>query len=560
MNNYSSLLYKDTLDTTAATWLQENVYMPREVSPNAPGNLNLTQQPWMYDILESIIDPRVKEVNLVMGAQTGKTTILLLSWLLLSKFYPAPCIIGLSTDPLADRLVKRRLLPLIKANKWWADQLPPENKGQESMVLFPSMTTFYTGARTADKLASMPASILLLDEVAKWQKGSVKEAHPYLLVKERVKSFSNYTIVSSSTPSEKEDIFWQEFLHSSQSYYYMPCPHCQQMFKFQFSQDSLVWQVGDVETIRKTACYICPNCKGHITDSDKADIMKRGKWIEEKADHDKGHIGYHLNSLYSPYVTFGEVAVEFTKANASIIRSEALRNFTNSWLALPYSEKGESTSDSDIESIVSNAYFKGEVPSNTAYIVLGGDAGQNQSHWIASAVCLDGTIKVIDWGTIQGYSSINGYGYKKLIDSLKWGQWGVDIAYLDSGYSTEEIYRECLLDLPCRINPTKGTNAAGVWHETRVRTHEDLLLYTYSDYALKMDLAQSIKAKKVLLPADADKELLQGLKGQEIVINKSGKRQWKELKEDHYNDCLKLCLFSTWLNPLDADILEEQSE
>ena len=215
MNNYSKLLYKDTLDTEAAEWLENNIYLPREVSPNSPGQLNLTAQPWMREILESVADPRTKEVNLVMGAQTGKTTILLLSWMLLSKFYPNPCLIGLSTDPLADRLVKRRLLPLIKANKWWAEQLPPENRGQESMVLFPAMTTFYTGARTADKLASMPASILLLDEVSKWQKGSIREAHPYLLVKERVKSFSNHLIISSSTPSEKEDIFWQEFLHSS---------------------------------------------------------------------------------------------------------------------------------------------------------------------------------------------------------------------------------------------------------------------------------------------------------------------------------------------------------
>ena len=76
------------------------------------------------------------------------------------------------------------------------------------MVLFPTMTTFYTGARTADKLASMPASILLLDEVSKWQKGSIREAHPYLLVKEIVKSFSKHLIISSSTPAEKDEIFW----------------------------------------------------------------------------------------------------------------------------------------------------------------------------------------------------------------------------------------------------------------------------------------------------------------------------------------------------------------
>ena len=558
MNNYSNLLYKDTLDTEAATWLEQNIYMPREVSPNAPGQLNLSAQPWIRDILESVIDPRTKEINLVMGAQTGKTTILLLSWMLLSKFYPNPCLIGLSTDPLADRLVKRRLLPLIKANPYWADKLPPENRGQESMILFPAMTTFYTGARTADKLASMPASILLLDEVSKWQKGSIREAHPYLLVKERVKSFSSHLIVSSSTPSEKEEIYWQEFLHSSQSYYYMPCPHCGEYIKFEFSRDTLRWQAGSIDTVQRTAYYSCPCCQGKITDNDKANMMQLGEWRKEKPDHAKGHLGYHLNSLYSPFVTFGEVAAEFVKAQASIIKSEAIRNFTNSWLALPYSEKGQATSDNDIESIISPTYFRGEIPSNTAYIVLGGDAGQNKSHWVAAAICLDGTIRVIDWGYLLAYSSSKGgYGYQKLIKEKRWQEWQVDIAYLDSGYSTEEIYQECLRDLPCKINPTKGSTALGVWNETRVRTHEDLLLYTYSDYSLKMDLSAAIKAKRILLPSDADQELIKGLQGQEVIVTKSGRRQWKELKEDHYNDCLKLCLFSTWVNPLS---LEENTE
>ena len=51
---------------------------------------------------------------------------------------------------------------------------------------------------------------------------------------------------------------------------------------------------------------------------------------------------------------------------------------------------------------------------------------------------------------------------------------------------------------------SKGSTALGVWNETRVRTHEDLLLYTYSDYSLKMDLSAAIKAKRILLPSDAD--------------------------------------------------------
>lgn len=556
MNDFSNLLYSDTLDESAHSWLEKNVYFPREVSPNAPGFLNLDSQPWMKEILDSVMDPRVKEINLVFGAQTGKTTILLLSYLLLSRFNPKPCLIGLSTDPLAQRLVKRRLLPLLKANSWWCEQLPPENQGQESMILFPSMDTFYTGARTADKLASMACGILLLDEVSKWQKGSLREAHPYLLVKERTKSFSNYKIISSSTPSITDEIFWQEYLHSSQSHFFMPCPHCKEYFEFLFTPETLKWEAGNLETIHKTAHYICPHCNGKITNEMKIDVMKKGEWRKTKENHSKGHYGFHLNSIYSPFVTFGDIATEFIKAQNSIIKSEALRNFDNSWKALPFQEVGQSTNSEDIKNIIDNTRFKGEIPEDTLYLVLGGDAGQNQSHYVVSAICEDGSIKLVDWGTILSYSSANGhYGYSSLINDLTYfdknnNAWKIDIAYLDSGYSTNEIYEECARDIFGKINPTKGSTHKGVWSESVVKSHGDLPLFTYSDYSLKMTLHNLILDKVISLPADADSDLIKGLEGQQIILNKSGKREWKDLKEDHYNDCLKLCVFSTWINPI----------
>lgn len=410
----------------------------------------------------------------------------------------------------------------------------------------------------------MPASLLLLDEVSKWQKGSVKEAHPLLLVKERVKSFSSYLIVSSSTPSEPEDVFWQEYLHSSQSHYYMPCPHCQEFIKFEFSKETLQWDAGSLETIRDTAHYVCPKCHNKIYDLEKEEMMQKGKWIKERENHVPGHLGFHLNSMYSPFVKFGDVAVEFVKANASAIKAEALRNFTNSWLAEPYSAQEVSTSKEDILSLIDTTRRKGEIPKYTAFVVLGGDPGQNQSHWVVSAITFDGKIHVVDWGTLQSYSSENGqYGYAKLID--KWQPldnrgYKIDIAFIDSGYSTEEIYAECLRRTPGLMNPTKGSPAAGVWSKKQVRTHYDLDLYTYSDYSIKMVQQNYYKENIVTLPVEAqsDKDFINGLSGQTLIRNKMGRLQFKELPNDHYSDCLKLCILSKIIEKVEQSEVEEE--
>jgi phage terminase large subunit GpA-like protein len=498
--DFSHLLYKETLDIPAADWLEQNIYFDNNVSPNSPGNLDLSRQPWAKEILDSAMDPRTNELNLVMGAQTGKTTLLMLIWLLKAKFDPSPALIALSTDPLCDRLIKRRLIPLLKCNPWYGDQLPAENRGQESMILFPGAPTFYTGARTADKLASMPASLLLLDEVSKWAKGSVKEAHPLFLVKERVKSFATHLIVAASTPSEEEEIFWTEYLHSSQSHYYMPCPHCGEMIKFEFSEETVQWEKGTLETIRDTACYVCPKCKGKINDSQKEEMMQRGEWRKERENHVPGHLGFHLNSLYSPFVRFGDAAVEFVKANASIMRAEALRNFTNSWLGLPYKVQEKETSAQDILACVDNTRQQCEIPEDTAFVVCGVDCGQDASHYAISAITFDGRINVVDWGTLQSFTSYNGeYGVQKLVEDWEdsSGKWKIDVAYIDSGYSTQQVYLECLNAPYGKLNPIKGSNCQGVWSRRQLTNVSDLDLYLFNDHAIKMTMMSYWRDKTI---------------------------------------------------------------
>lgn len=490
----------------------------------------------------------------------------MLIWLLKARFEQQPSIIALSTDPLADRLVKRRLIPLLKCNPWYGEQLPPENRGQDSMILFPGMPTFYTGARTADKLASMPASLLLLDEVSKFSKGSVREAHPYFLVKERTKSFSSHLIVASSTPSEEEEIFWTEYLHSSQSHYYMPCPHCGEMIKFEFSEETVQWEPGTIEEIRDSAHYVCPKCKGKITDKDKEEMMANGEWRKERDNHVPGHLGFHLNSMYSPFVKFGDIAVEFVKANASIMRAEALRNFTNSWLGLPYKVQEKETTSQDILACVDNARLRGEVPVDTAFVVCGVDCGQNASHYVISAVTFDGKIQVVDWGTLMSFTSNNGeYGISKLVNDWKStdGKWQIDVAYVDSGYSTNEVYVECLLAPYGRINPIKGSNCQGVWSRRQLTNIQDLDLYLFNDFALKQTLQSYYRDKNVILPAQAatDKELIKGLSGQTLIRDtKTGRYTFKALRDDHFSDALKACLLSSIVENIQPGLVEETED
>lgn len=373
-------------------------------------------------------------------------------------------------------------------------------------------------------------------------------------------------IVASSTPSEEEEIFWTEYLHSSQSHYYMPCPHCGEMIKFEFSEETVQWNPGTIEEIRDSAHYVCPKCKGKINDKDKEEMMQKGEWRKERENHAAGHLGFHLNSMYSPFVRWGDIAVEFVKANASIMRSEALRNFTNSWLANPYKIQEKETTSQDILACVDITRQQREVPEDTAFIVLGCDCGQDESFYAISAVTFDGRINVVDWGKLQSFTSYNGeYGVSKLMND--WtdvtGKWKIDIGYIDSGYSTQEVYLECL-QMPYGIlNPIKGSNCQGVWSRRELTNIAEMDLYLFNDTTLKTTREGYWRDKTITLPAQAayDKEFIKGLSGQTLIRDKkTGRLAWKALKDDDFADAVKACVLAAIIEHIQPGISESTEE
>lgn len=88
MNETNLLVKKNLMPTNGADWLEQNITLPPEVSPNNAGQLSLARQPWAREILNNVLDPATNKITLSFGAQTGKTTLLFLAYLLLLEFAP----------------------------------------------------------------------------------------------------------------------------------------------------------------------------------------------------------------------------------------------------------------------------------------------------------------------------------------------------------------------------------------------------------------------------------------------------------------------------------------
>ncbi|MFM6052583.1 MAG: terminase gpA endonuclease subunit, partial [Sphaerospermopsis kisseleviana] len=81
--------------------------------------------------------------------------------------------------------------------------------------------------------------------------------------------------------------------------------HCQH-------EQVFVWAGVKWDDDPKSAWYECGNCNRPITNGQKLQMVREGKW---KATAEfTGIAGFHLNELYSPWRTFGDVADDFVKA------------------------------------------------------------------------------------------------------------------------------------------------------------------------------------------------------------------------------------------------------
>lgn len=538
----------------AVAWLEGNLTLPREVSPNSPGQLSLARQPWMHEILRAFLNPGLTHLTLVMGTQTGKSTLMLLGSALLSVFDPLPLIWALPDDDLADEAVEKKLLPFFRANPQLAALLPPPRSIAKKRLPLQTMPVYWTGARVPARLSSRPAAYVFMDEAAKYRHVYRYESHPIKLLEERTKAFARRLCVLASTPNEEENAFWQEFQRSDQRYFHVPCPRCGVYQKLEFSKETLLWTSRDdmtEQTVLTTAFYQCPHCKAAIFDSDKQAMLARGKWVPANPGASPSRRGYHLNSLYSAFVTFGQFAAEFWRSARDVDSGVMLQNFYNSWLALPFQRASVTVGDEDVRALRST-YRRGELPrTDYHYIITTYDPGERRTHWVTTMLCPLGEMYVLDWGTLASYSTDQLAGTRGPaihLDSLTYGEQAVrpGLGYIDSGDFTEAIYTEC--EQNPALFPTKGAASGwGVWGKSQVKTHRALQLLTYSDTALKDDLYDRIiksASGSLHLPADADTDLIAGLSGQRKMPGKG----WAKIKEDHYGDCVKLARLSWWVN------------
>ena len=476
-------------DVSVSEWAEKYRVLDSKSSA-MPGPWRNDKTPYLTGVMDEFCNFDTEEIILAKASQLGGTEALfnMMGWIIQQD--PSPVMVVYPSDTLAESISVNRLQPMFRLaaplkERW------KENDSTKTELQFDGMYLTLVGSNSPANLASRPVRFLFLDEVDKYPGATKKEADPIKLARERTKTFHNSKVFMTSTPTLKSGHIWQALEEADvEKHYFVPCPHCGKMIELKWSQITFPNEEGMSYMDRaELANYVCQECGCIITDQDKPQMLRYGEWriVRQNAALART-VGFWINTLYSPFVRFSEIAREFLKSKDD---PEALQNFINSWLAEPWEDTKLKTSadtvmdrQADLPELV--------VPEWAKLLTGGVDVQETSVYWTIRAWGNYLTSQNIAHGQALSFAEV------ERVMNLSYGkedgsQMVVQLALIDSGDNTDAVYDFCASNSDWAL-PSKGSSHP-------MTTHFKLSTVNKTDsraYGMKLVLIDTGKYKDMI--------------------------------------------------------------
>ena len=521
-----------------------------------PGRWRTARTPYLKEPMDKFTDPLIESISLCFGAQIGKTEAELNMIGYALHQTASPVMMVYPTDTIAKFASDKRVQPMIRSVEPLADMYDEGSKLLELDFVNGNYMVL-VGANSPSSLSSRSIKYLFFDEIDKYPAFSGKEANPIKLAEERTKTFVDKKIVRVSTPTIESGNIWQSYMDANErKQYYVPCPHCGVSQTLKFKQIKWPEEHNDnADMIRDTAYYECEHCGERIYDKHKMEMLRSGEWRAVNKSQSKiRSVSYHLSSIYSPWVTFGDVAYEFKNSKGT---PATLMNFINSWLAEPW-KSSKTKSTQNMEFTQSN-YPCGVVPDKAVLLIASVDVQLDHFWWEVRAYAPGVKSYLIDYGQASTWEDLEEIIINREYPSEYGESRQVMKAGIDSGFRTDEVYQFCSR-FPEVCIPVKGSSNHSTMAAPYTMTSlEKGVVGGLKLYVLNTDYWKDFIFARMIRLADEDGTIhlykecpqeysdhLRSEEKQEIRNVKTGAVtvQWKPLTSHPVNHLLDTCTYN----------------
>lgn len=405
--------------------------------------------------MDAVNDPLVTDVVVMKSAQVGWTELIgnVLGYYV--DYDPAPILVIQPTLEMGQAWSKDRLSPMFRDTPCLREKVSdPKSRDSGNTILhkvFPGGHITVAGANSPAGLASRPIRVLLCDEVDRYPPSAGSEGDPVNLARKRTTTFWNKKRLMGSTPTVKGlSRIEAAYEASDKRRFHVPCPHCEAMQPLKWA--NVKWPEGHPDQ----AFYACDVCGASITDADKPGMLARGEWIAE--GEFAGTAGFHINEIYSPWVTFAEMVANFLEAK---MLPETLKTWVNTSLGETWEERGEAIDEDGL--LARRENYGPEIPLQVLILTAGIDVQDNRLEIEVLGHGQHGETWSIEFNVIHGDPS-QPTTWAQLDDYLQttWTHESgrtvrIASACIDTGGNhTQSVYRYAKSRYARRIFATKG--------------------------------------------------------------------------------------------------------
>lgn len=416
--------------------------------------------PYLVGIMDEFCNPHTREIIFCKPTQVGGTVALqnILGYIISQK--PSPTMVVYPVEKEAKTTLEPQIQGMIDTTPEIAKRFVLR-KSSKLLKVFRGMKLYIRGANSPTSLASLAMQNVLMDELDKWVGASKKESGPIHLAEERVKTFASLGIAKiykNSTPTLRSGPIWQAKENADvERHFFVPCPHCGEMRELEFGRmDFPSREVCPTNAERAAQVkYYCQECGASIEDRQKPGMLRGGEWREVARRIGKNQkprkVAFWLNTLYSPFVSWEQIALEWLDAQGD---AEKLQNFFNSWLALPW-EDLDARTDADMVLERQTGLSPGQVPEWAQLLTAGIDVQRNGVYWTVRAWGAGLTSQNLEHGfagnLVEAGDRINRPFFRQDGVAMQ-----VSLCGVDSGDQTDDVYEFCAYNLDWAV-PVKGS-------------------------------------------------------------------------------------------------------
>jgi phage terminase large subunit GpA-like protein len=545
------------LGLTVSQWADKYRYLSQERSAR-PGKWSTDLVPFLRDIMDACSDPSVWKVVFIKPNQVGGTECAnnLIGYCMHAK--PSQILYACETEDKAKAWSTESLAPMIRDTPELNNLLRgPRVRDSGNTIKsksFPGGQIALGWATSASTASSRPRSHVILDEFDAFK--PTPEGDYGDIATLRMDTFEDKLVFIASTPRNRLENppgtpldaprfspIEREYEESDKRKYFVPCPHCKEFQVLEW--DRVQW---DDEPL--LAYYVCVNgCV--IEEEEKTDMLADGQWRASAPF--RGIAGFHLNKLYSPFVTWGECADKYVKAKRSG-DPEKMRVWVNTTKSEGWQDDETKVETKDLTKRREDYY--GTVPNRALILTVGVDVQGNRLECEVVGWGLNNESWSIDYVVIEGDPAFDSVWSRLLTEVLSRQYIRADgltmkvwCAAIDSGgHHSDPVFNFARENSGRRVYAIHGSTRPGqpLVSKPTIKRSPPVKLYSIGTETAKDSFAACLRVAEkgpgyCHFPIDDTKygeDYFKQLLSERPVANKKGVRVWQKIKEGLRNEAL----------------------